>query len=335
MAPPDLEHDGLTDEYQHGFLNISVNPLECSIVCHTSWAKNVFQPFIDGLPKEAAKAITISSEEYLVISVINAGMEAASRVMELTCPLALISIFFITTYYSDFILIPSKSQQPVTEALLEHGFHLADNGPDYTSKGPATKGYPSRTTTPPLEVAELQARTFDLLRKGGVIPYIEEGLRLVQCSGRETANLTSEFAHHSSRRQAQGNGHDSQKWLDNVDTKLYTALVSAFVSQPRFLSVTLAKDDPPSLLLDRNLLGIFGDSLMGDTEDELVPIFLDLSGVPFEVTGVICGVAGKIVTDMEDCSVSYLSTVRSGAVILSDEQAVQVLGILKPALEDS
>lgn len=335
-APPSRERDGLTDEDQHGFLNISVNPLECSVVCHKSWAENVFRPAIDKLPKEAAKAISISSDEYLVISVINAGMEAASRVMELTSPLALagIPIFFITTYYSDFILVPSKAQKPVTQALLARGFQLANSGTDYRSKGPVSGAGSPPVTPPPATMAELQTRTFNLLRKKNVTPNVEDGLRLVQCSGRETAHVTHDFVHHSSRRPTLGNGRTQQTWLDNVDTKLYTATVSALVSQPRFLSVTLAKDDPPSLLLDKSLLDIFGDSLVGDTEVEMVPIFLDLSSVPFESSGIVCGVAGKLVTEMEESSgLSYLSTAQAGTVILSDEQAAQALAILKPELD--
>lgn len=328
-SPPSRENDGLTPEDQHGFLNISVNPLECSIVCHESWARNVFRPVIDALPNHAARAISSSEDEYLVISVINAGMEAASRVMELTSPLALagISLFFITTYYSDFILVPRDAQQPVTEALLARGFQLAENGPGNGSKGPYDNG-PS--TPPPETVAELQSRTFNLLRKRSVTPYVEDGLRLVQCSGRETAHIAAAMAHHS-RRPA--NGSPRQTWLDNVDTKLYTALVSALVSQPRFLSVTLARDDPPSLLLDRELLGIFGDSLVGDTEGEMVPIFLDLSGLPFEASGIVCGVAGKLAAEMRECEgLSYLSTARAGAVILPGDMVGRALGILRPVL---
>lgn len=336
-APPSQEQDGLTDEHQHEFLNISVNPLECSVVCHSSWTENVFRPVIKQLSKEAAKAISISTDEYLVISVINAGMEAASRVMELTSPLALagIPIFFITTYYSDFILVPKKAQEPVTQALLARGFQLVDHGFENKSKGPVSSGSSPPVTPPPATVAELQTRTFNLLRKKNVKPYVEEGLRLVQCSGRETAHVTDDYVHHGSRRPMQGNGGAQQSWLDNVDTKLYTATVSALVSQPRFLSVTLAKDDPPSLLLDKSLLGIFGDTLVGDTEGEMVPIFLDLSSLPLEASGIVCGVAGKLVVGMEESSgLSYLSTARAGAVILSDEQAAQALAILKPVLDE-
>jgi hypothetical protein len=136
-------------------------------------------------------------------------------------------------------------------------------------------------------------------------------------------------------RQTTGTGNRRQSWLDKVDTKLYTSIVSALVSQPRFLSITLAQEDPPSLLLDKTLLNIFGDSLVGDIDTNMVPIFLDLANLPFEVTGIVCGVAGKLVQDMkmaESSELSYLSTARAGAVILPDEQSKRALAILKPLL---
>ena len=65
-----------------------------------------------------------------------------------------------------------------------------------------------------------------------------------------------------------------------------------------------------------------------------MPIGTDLSGLPFEASGIVCGVAGKLVAEMEESSgLSYLSTARAGAVILSDEQAAQALAILKPVLD--
>lgn len=339
---PEYELQGLTADGQHGFLNISVTPIECSLVCHSSWAKNVFEPVLQTLSREAAKTVSISKDSYMILSVISAGLDAAGRVMELTSPLALagIPLFFITTYYSDFILVPTKERTNVTQSLLAKGFELSDN----SFVNPSAYGHkrgPSRgsstsppNTPPPSNVAELQTRTFSLLKKRDVAPYIEEGLELVHCSGREMSQL-SQFNHRPAMsRQATHNGR-RPSWADNVDTKLYTCIISALVSQPRFISITLAQDDPPSLLLDKTLLDVFGDSLVGDTEGCLIPIFLDLDNLPFESTGIVCGVAGRLVQDMQMAAsfeLSYLSTARAGAVILSEEQSVRALGILKPLL---
>ncbi|KAF5600264.1 hypothetical protein FPANT_2579 [Fusarium pseudoanthophilum] len=342
---PEYELQGLTPDGQHGFLNISITPLECSVVCHTSWAQNVFEPVLKAMPLDAAKAVSVSTESYMVLSVISAGLDAGGRVMELTSPLALagIPIFFITTYYSDFILVPTKERQNVVKSLIAKGFELSDNESNFITSAANHKQGPglSATSPPheglPLNVAELQTRIFGTLKKRHVAPQIEEALELVQCSGREASQLAN-FTHQrpSISRHATGNGR-RPSWADNVDTKLYTCIISALVSQPRFMSVTLAQDDPPSLLLDKNLLDIFGDSLVGDTDASLIPIFLDLKTLPLEATGIVCGVAGILVQDTQiaaSSELSYLSTAQAGAVILSEEQSVRAMGILKPLLSE-
>ena len=336
--------DALTGDSQHRFLNISVTPVECSIVCHSSWVRLVFDPVIRSLPKDAARAVSVSRDTYTVLSVISAGLDAASRVMELSSPLALagIPIFFISTYYSDFILAPTKERHKVTQALLAKGFDMSENQSSFVSpsasvhkRGASSVDSPPRTP-PPSSVAELQTRTFDLLKKRHVKPYVVDSLELVQCSGRETSQLPSAYTHQrpSLSRQLSANGHRSS-WVDHIDTKLYTCMVSALVSKPRFMSITLAHEDPPSLLLDKTLLPIFDDSVVGPTEGRLIPIFLDLADLPFEVTGIVCGVAGQVIQDVQmegSSELSFLSTARAGAVILPDEQSRRALAVLEPLL---
>lgn len=273
-------------------------------------------------------------------------MDAGSRVVDLTSPLALagVPIFFITTYYSDFILVPTKDRQSVVTALLTRGFVFQEDESSFRSpgqlshnRGPSTssnRSDPPPSTPPPTNVAELQVRTFETLKKRDVVPYTIPDLQLIQCSGREKSAVTSYGNRPPLTRIQTGNGHPPS-WVDTVDTKLYTGLVSALVSQPEFLSITLAQDDAPSLLLDKSLLPIFGDSLVGDTEGNLVPIFLDLVSLPFEATGIVSGVAGRLVQEMqisESAELSYLSTARAGAVILSAEQSRRALEILRPLL---
>lgn len=286
----------------------------------------------------------------MILSVISAGLDAAGRVMELTSPLALagIPIFFISTYYSDFILVPEKEKDRVVGALMDKGFELAPNqsafvNPSaYGTSGRARTSSSSTTpprTPPPSNVAELQTRAFDLLKKRNVTAQVLPDLELVQCSGREISPVTDEvygnYNRSGGRHGNGGHGHSKVTWVDSVDAKLYTCIVSALVSQPRFISVTLAQEDPPSLLIDKALLSVFGDSLIGDTEGRQIPIFLDLTSLPTEVTGIVCGVAGRLVQEMRmtaSSELSYLSTARAGAVILPDEQSARALDILTPLL---
>ncbi|KAG9234666.1 ACT domain-containing protein [Amylocarpus encephaloides] len=336
--------DGLSMDNKHGFLNISVTPIECSIVCHTSWARNVFEPVIERLPSESSKQVSISQDAYIVFSVSSAGMEAGQRVMDLTAPLAMagIPIFFITTYYTDFILVPSKDRSTVGKALLDRGFEFSENDSAYVAPTSLThlrnNSHQSQnppSTPPPTNVAELQIRTFSQLRKRNVTPFVEPDLHLVQCSGKEI--LQDSFGYGNGNP----NGSSPSSWLDKLDPKLYLALVSALTQQPRFLSVTLATDDAPSLLLDKSLLWIFGSSIAGDTDCDLVPIFLDLVDLPLESTGIVCGVAGQLVDEMRCLGgmdgegmneLGYLSTARAGAVVLSCEGASRALDCLAPLL---
>ncbi|KAI0021960.1 ACT domain-containing protein [Xylariomycetidae sp. FL0641] len=362
-CPNAEEIEGLSIDNHHGFLNISITPVECSVVCHSSWATHVFEPVIARLPRDVCKSVTISKDTYLVLSVISAGMDAGSRVMELTSPLALagIPIFFITTYYSDFILVPAKDRTTVVQALLARHFEFLEDEAAFVSptaishvrgksSGSGSSGASTISsdvappTPPPSSVVELQTRTFDLLRKRHVVPYLSPDLSLVQCSGRDISEVVDYSArHHHHTNSHASNGHDTSRhncWLDSVDTRLYTSLISVLATTPRFLSITLAQDDAPSLLLDKTLLPAFGDALLvGDVDGApLVPIFLDLNALPLEATGIVSGVAGRLVDAMSlgdgegAGELSYLSTARAGAVILSGEQSVRALDVLLPLL---
>lgn len=319
-------------------------------MCHKAWAAKIFQPAIELLAKDIQKKVSISNDTYMVFSVSSAGMEAGQRVMDLTAPLAMagIPIFFITTYYTDFILVPSKDQQTVVQALLARGFEFSESDSAYVAPTPIshTRGSSSissqpPSTPPPSNVAELQLRTFNQLRKRNVIPFTVRGLHLVQCSGKEIST-SDEYSSRPPPNGSDSNGNARQAhWLDSIDPKLYLGLVSSLTLQPRFLSLTLSKEDAPSLLLDNALLPMFGDSIAGDTDTLLVPVFLDLNNLPLESTGIVCGVAGKLVQDMQiespsslhGSELSYLSTARAGAVILSSEGSAQAMEVLMPLLQ--
>lgn len=342
--------EGLSIDKKHGFLNISVTPIECSVVCHVSWAKNVFEPAISHLPGDTVEKVSISKDTYIVFSVSSAGMEAGQRVMDLTAPLAMagIPIFFITTYYTDFILVPNKDRQTVGQALLARGFSFSEDESAYVSPSPPSRSRgpssslehpPSPPSPPPSNVSELQTRTFSQLKKRNVVPFVEPGLHLVQCSGKELIRRNGYSSPSSNDNRM--NGRHENTWLDNIDPKLYVGLVSALVQQPKFLSLTLAQDDAPSLLVDKSLLWLFGNSLTGDIDHDLVPIFLDLVDLPLESTGIVCGVAGKLVEEMRvddspdttTAELSYLSTARAGAVIMSTEGSEKALEALSPLLQ--
>ena len=77
---------------QHPFLNVSITPIECSVVCSTKLAQDFFAPVIAQNPKRSnsnGDRASISAEDFVVISVEGEGLDAGQRVLELTSPLAM------------------------------------------------------------------------------------------------------------------------------------------------------------------------------------------------------------------------------------------------------
>lgn len=352
-ATADSHH--LTRDHQHVFLNVSITPLECSVVCHSVWTEHVFAPAIARLSPDAAAGVSVSEDTYLVVSVDSAGADPAGRVTELSAPLALagIPIFFIATYFSDFVLVPTRERANVVRALVDGGFGFVEPGDDTPATSPvAVKGapvIPSPPRTPTASLNEMQARTFDVLRREHVRPRIPEGLELVQCAGKQlNGTLSPEFS--SARRGSAGarrmHPQHQPSWADKVDPKLYVAVASALAAQPAFLSITMAQDDPPALLMDKRLSGVFGDAVVGDNtgDNVYVPLLLDLQALPYEATGIVCGVARRLVEETQfavpppsgddaAAQLSYLSTARAGAVILGSSQAARALEVLEGMLD--
>ncbi|KAI4271333.1 MAG: hypothetical protein L6R35_006545, partial [Caloplaca aegaea] len=321
---------------RYPFLNVSITPIECSIVCPKTLAEVLFAPPREtaASPAVSSNRATISSEDFVVMSVEGEGLEAGKRVLELTSPLALvgISIFFFTTYFSDYILVPAKSKFQVVRALEDRGFRFErfkKGAEAYVSltahhnrnkSSTSSLGAVSPSTPPPATVGELQARTFALLKRREIVPRVDANLRLLQCAGRR----------------------DSPISFSTDEMGLQVGLTRSLVYQPRFLSLTLTENDPASLLLEKGLVSNFDFEkvLLGNREDFLVPIMLDLEPLPLEATGIICGVADRLVGRIDSgdltkaIEMSYLSTARTGTVIVEEKDLDYAMDALRIREDD-
>lgn len=75
--------------YEHPFVNISVTPIECSVVCSRKIADDLFEPALRLLDTASQDQVSITDEDYVVMQVDGEGLDAGQRVLELTSPLAL------------------------------------------------------------------------------------------------------------------------------------------------------------------------------------------------------------------------------------------------------
>ncbi|KAF2845275.1 hypothetical protein T440DRAFT_522785 [Plenodomus tracheiphilus IPT5] len=325
--------------YEHTFVNISITPVECSVVCSRMLANELFVPVLQHLDTHSRNQVHITSEDFIVMQVDGEGLDAGQRVLELTSPLALagIPIFFITTYFSDYILVPLRHQSQVVKALEERGFQFETDTSSYVNSyhhgrksSASSLDIQLPNTPPPATISELQTRTFATLKRCNIVPSVDSHLRLVQCAGhnRNTSNGFGGLRH-----------HDSTSFRGSENDALHLGLVKCLIThpQPRFLSITLTDSEPASLLIDHTLLANFAqDTLLGSKDEFLTPIALDLRNLPMESTGIVCGVAGRLVGATtkglrEAVEMSYLSTARAGTVMVAEEELERALGALRGA----
>ena len=275
--------------------------------------------------------------------------------------------------------MPFRSRRTVTKALQQRGFvfsqsadafvsQLSPSSPTLTQSGRITSPFyeASAPSTPPAkDIPELQIRTFTKLTRNNVKPIVDEDLLLISCAGSREFDRDSDerlqsdllqvlistlsFPATSGAKQALRNGSGMMGFeaLKIADGATKTPDFAA-----RFLSLTLTTTEPISVLLEHRLLSRLGRSLLGakSEEDALVPITLDLRGLPTESTGIVCGVAGRLAqagAEADEISwnaspqsngtaggggivdISFLSTARAGTVIVKASQ----LGLAVDALE--
>lgn len=236
------------------------------------------------------------------------------------------SIFFITSYYNDFILVPQGSRSTVIRALEEQGFafdtQLNGHSANMTNlssplhghnRNQTVLGFDSQVpgTPPPATVAEWQTKTFATLRMNHIEPKVDPTLELKTCAGYRS---------------------DDQATQD----KLILGLTRSLLSRPRFLSITLTESDTVSLTMEKGLLEQFpqsGKNILLQDDRTNMTVVLDLRGLPDGSTGIVCGVAGRLIERMSSHGVpfnmSYLSTAKAGNVIVQQDEVEDVLLALR------
>lgn len=214
----------------------------------------------------------------------------------------------------------------MTQALEEQGLTFVDSTSSYMnldhhsrkSSVPTFELQPPGTP-PPATVSELQTRTFATLKRRNIVPTADPNVRLVRCG---------------TRRDSQSNGHSNP-----AQDALHLGFVKCLISppHPKFLSLTLADMEAPSLLVDHTLLSNFSpDVLMVSKDEHLVPITLDLRDLPAESTGIVCGVAARLLGETSEgfqkpVEMSYLSTALAGTVMVEEKELARAMEALRGA----
>lgn len=78
------------------FLNISITPVEVSVICPRRLVEKYFEPLkqqLGGLNSSLDSQLDVSDNDYIAMQVIGEGLEAGKRVLELTSPLAMAGMY--------------------------------------------------------------------------------------------------------------------------------------------------------------------------------------------------------------------------------------------------
>lgn len=92
------EGQDTTPHIQPAFLNLSITPIECSVMCPRQLANKYFAPFVEHFVNASPSSQSrpsISQDDFIAMQVYGEGLEAGQRVLELTSPLAMAGMYGI------------------------------------------------------------------------------------------------------------------------------------------------------------------------------------------------------------------------------------------------
>lgn len=91
-----MERASLTP-FNLGFINFSLTPVECSVVCSRQLAERFFMPLANKFNKLASsnQKVWFSDDDFIAMQVEGQGLDAGRRVLELTGPLALAGMYVV------------------------------------------------------------------------------------------------------------------------------------------------------------------------------------------------------------------------------------------------
>lgn len=92
VSPIDGHQTDDANDGQPAFLNLSITPVECSVMCPRHLADRYFAPLVEQFGEVNASprsCVSISEDDYIAMQVYGEGLDAGQRVLELTSPLAM------------------------------------------------------------------------------------------------------------------------------------------------------------------------------------------------------------------------------------------------------
>lgn len=305
------EHD---DNY---FFHIAFTPIECTVICSSHLMKKLFEEPLNLCQQLNYDKVKLIDESFLSLLIDSDGsFDNSSQILELTKPLSEndISLFFLSSHFSNIVLIPYNLKEKVIAILSKQNFEFSDISNSYVvSQIDDNREQEDVDISQEVEAINLESKAFQLLKQTNIQPRINSNANLLLTGARPGE-------------------------VKNTILKAAKNISSGTI--PEYFSITRTSVNEVSLLLPksprkRSLMGFSSKNIIGSIQDVIIPITVDLYKLPLDSTGIVAGLASKIINGVKltaqtdyPFEMNYLSMAQSAIIMVPKENLSLVSDIL-------
>lgn len=305
------------DEEDDYFFHVAYSPTECTIICSKEESRRYFEQPLAICKQLGYQDVMLLDESYLNLLIDAEGeFNNSERILELTRPLSAhkISLFFLSSHFTDIVLIPYHLKDQVVRILTKNNFefsHVSQSylvNPNISTSATESPGSPHET------ISELEDNTLKLFRDAQIMPQINKKVRLLLTGARPGQ------VKHTINKAAQ--------CVSSGEVPEYFAITRTSLNE---ISLIL-----PGSARRRSAMGFDYRRIIGSALDTIVPISLDLTKLPLDATGIVAGLASRLFTSIKSVpealgtfDMSYLSMARSAILMIPRENLIVVSRMIK------
>lgn len=286
-----------TPEPDYSFFHIAFTPTECTVILPTSMLPLFKEPL--EVSEKMQYDVQVFPNTYVSLQIDSGGDN--SRILQLTKPLSDngISLLFLSSHFSDIVLIPHGLESKVVSILTQNNFQFNDLSGSYVVDQ-ETVSYGDK---------KLEERVFKLFKSYNINPFVDRRVSLLLTGSRSNE-------------------------VDNSILKVAKSISADII--PDYFAVTKTSSNEVSLMLPKDSekrarLGFPSKVLVGSTLDEVNPVMIDLTKLPVNSTGIVAGLSSKIIGGVGRIELNYLSMARSAILMVPTEDVDDVTKTLLDA----
>lgn len=306
------------DDDENYFFHIAYNPSECTVMCAALEFSRLFEAPLAACKQLGYHDVEVLPEQFLNLQVDSEGeFNTSARILELTKPLSQhnISLFFLSSHFTDIVLIPHRFKKQVINILTKKNFEFSDISNSYIINRNLEIESLLSASEEDSDSPKDDNKTMQWFDQANIVPHIQKKVKLLLTGARP-------------RR------------VKHCLLKASQCIASQDV--PDYFSITRTSLNEVSLILPgstrkRSTMGFDFQNIIGSAMDTIIPITVDLSELPLDSAGIVAGLASSLVDSMKSLQepvsgrfeMNYLSMARSGIIMIPKENLKVVTKVVE------